>query len=150
VIKKKDGQTKELLNKRQIVEAITQENERKFHQTEGCGQLQSTQITRDIGLLATGHKSDSLFSGTYRIPRFLNAETTSFIRKMAHQSEMEATKVEPVSFDEFINGWRRVKEKTSSTGPHIGTLQDWNTTSKNSKITLSTISNSDAHRIFTG
>jgi hypothetical protein len=83
VTKKRNGQTQELLKKRSIVEAITKENERKFHQTEGCGQLQRGQLLRDIGILATGPKSDQIFNGRYMFPSAVNSATKSFIRKMS-------------------------------------------------------------------
>jgi hypothetical protein len=68
-IKHSNGVIKELLTKKQIEQAIIKSNIQKFHQTEGCGQLQKAPILRDIGILATECKSSQVFNGTYRPPQ---------------------------------------------------------------------------------
>lgn len=76
----------ELFQQRPMVEAIMRENERKFHQTEGCGQLQSGRLLRDIGVMANGQTTDRILNGTYNIPHGTTSATRSFIKKMANRS----------------------------------------------------------------
>jgi hypothetical protein len=97
---------------------IMHTNKKKYHQTEGCGQLQKGELLRDIGTMGTGPKTSKILDGTYRIPSGTTAITKKFISQMKCADNFNS--VPPVTFKEFCEGWRCAKEKTSSTGPHFG------------------------------
>lgn len=120
VIKRKNGQQRELFQQKAMEDAIMFENERKFHQTEGHGQLQTRKILRDIGILGMGKEHKKIFNGTYMPPPGTNKATRSFLKKMEILPREKNSRVHLVSFEEFCIGWKKAKEKTSSTGPHVG------------------------------
>ena len=60
----KKGRKKELVQKEDVEQCILQENERKYHQTEGTGQLQTGQLLRDLGKMGEGPKAEALLHGT--------------------------------------------------------------------------------------
>jgi hypothetical protein len=119
-IKKSNGQTKELFHQCAIEEAIMKENNKKFHQTEDFGQLQKGKLLRDMGITGMGPKHKEIFQGSYIPPSGTNVATNSFLKKMKQLPQEPLFAVRSVSFRDFCLGWKMVKEKTSSTGPHIG------------------------------
>jgi Exonuclease III len=78
VIKQSNGQMKELFHQRAIEEAIMKENNKKFHQTEGFGQLQKGTLLRNIGVIGMGPKHKAIFQGSYIPPPGTNSATKSF------------------------------------------------------------------------
>lgn len=75
----KRGRTVELLQKEEVEQCILKENERKYHQTEGTGQLQQGQLLRDLGTMGNGERVEALLSGTYLAPRGASAATREFL-----------------------------------------------------------------------
>jgi hypothetical protein len=118
ILTTKKGRQKELTVKEDIERCILSSNEQKYHQTEGCGQLQSGQLLRDLGTFGVSHKSTSVLDGTYHAPFGTNKITRQFLAIMKRPEAV--TTVPPITFTEFCTGWTKAKEKTSSNGPHFG------------------------------
>jgi len=114
----RDGTEREICNQKAIEEHIMNANEKKFHQTEGHGQLQTGQLLRDVGVMGTGPKSDSILDGTYRAPDGTSDTTRSFLQAMKSPDNYKV--IPPPSYQDFCQGWSKAKERTSSIGPHFG------------------------------
>jgi hypothetical protein len=54
-----------ITKKDQIEHFIMQSNEKKFHQTEGHGQLQKGILLADVGTMGTGPQTAGILAGTY-------------------------------------------------------------------------------------
>jgi hypothetical protein len=67
-VSRRNGQQYELTKKTEIESSIMRANERKYHQTEGHGQIQKGAILKDLGVMGTGRKADEVLHGTYRPP----------------------------------------------------------------------------------
>lgn len=114
----KRGRKVELVQKDDIEKCILQENERKYHQTEGTGQLQKGQLLRDFGTMGNGPQTVALLSGNYSAPKGLSIATREFLNLMKRPATVQ--QVLPISYKEFCSGWSLAKERTSSNGPHFG------------------------------
>jgi hypothetical protein len=113
-----NGQQIELTKKEEIEKSIIKANELKYHQTEGHGQLQQGRLLRDLGTLGTGQWSEAILAGTYIAPPGTTAITTQFLDSL--QRPVGYKPVPHITFEEFCMGWKKAKERTSSSGPHFG------------------------------
>jgi hypothetical protein len=112
------GKQVELVHKIEVEQCILQENERKYHQMEGTGQLQKGCLLQDLGTMGEGPKVDSLLVGKYIPPLGTSRHTKQFLQLM--KTSEHTLPVLPITFDEFRKGWEMAKECTSSNGPHVG------------------------------
>jgi hypothetical protein len=112
------GSQKEILNKEEIEKCILQANKRKYHQTEGTGQLQRGQLLQDLGTMGTRLKVQNVLTGSYTTPMGTKQETKQFIRMMKKLPQVQ--EIPPFMFSKFVQGWEKAKERTSSAGPHFG------------------------------
>jgi Reverse transcriptase (RNA-dependent DNA polymerase). len=112
------GKKVELVQKEDVERCILQENERKYHQTEGTGQLQRGQLLHDLGAMGEGQKVEALLNGHYAPPMGTSRHTKDFLRVM--KTPPDISPVPPITFHEFQVGWKKAKERTSSNGPHFG------------------------------
>jgi hypothetical protein len=112
------GQQVELTKKADIEKSIIRANERKYHQTEGHGQVQTGWLLHDLGIMGTGPQSEAVLSGTYVPPPGTTAATTQFLEALKRPFGYKS--VPPVTFEEFYTGCKKAKERTSSSGPHFG------------------------------
>jgi sensor c-di-GMP phosphodiesterase-like protein len=74
-----DGRTIELTTREEVEKAIMEENERKFHQTEGGSQLLSARFVRDIGKFGDGPAVPEVLAGTYVYPPETTDATKDFL-----------------------------------------------------------------------
>lgn len=113
-----NGQEMEITNKQQIEYYIMKSNDSKYHQTEGHGQLQRSQLLRDVGITGTGPNSTQILTGIYTPPIGTNNATKLFLKAMKKPTTFFP--IPPITYQEFCDGWKKAKEKTSSNGPHFG------------------------------
>jgi hypothetical protein len=104
----KRGLQKDVIHKLDIEKRIIMTNEKKFHQTEGHGQLQSGRLLHDLGVLGTGPKAQAVLNGTYTPPPGTSATTKAFLQALK-AVEPQAS-LHPITFQEFKDGWIKVKE----------------------------------------
>jgi Reverse transcriptase (RNA-dependent DNA polymerase). len=112
------GKKIELVQKAEVEACIIEENKRKFHQTEGTGQLQKGRLLKDLGRMGEGPEVGALLSGKYVPPLGLSRHTRDFLNAMS--KPQDTTPVKPITLQEFKAGWKKAKERTSSNGPHFG------------------------------
>jgi hypothetical protein len=107
-ISTQNGLQIELTKQTEIEKSIMKANERKYHQTEGHGQLQKGRLLRDLGTMGTGPKSPEVLSGTYISPHGTTTVTTQFLESL--KCPIGCNPVPPVIFAEFHMGWKKAKE----------------------------------------
>lgn len=117
-VTKRDDRQCHIIKKNEIENSIMQANERKFHQTEGHGQLQKGALLKDLGVLGTGPKVEDVLRGTYHPPHGTTRTTTQFLASLQRPANFK--NVPLITYQEFCMGWRSTKERTSSSGPHFG------------------------------
>jgi hypothetical protein len=117
-VSRRNGQQYELTKKNDIETSIMRANERKYHQTEGHGQIQKGAILRDLGVMGTGPKVEEVLKGTYRVPHGTTNATRHFLASLARP--LGYRPVPFITYQEFCKGWQMTKECTSSSGPHFG------------------------------
>jgi hypothetical protein len=93
-------------------------NETKYHQTEEGCPLTKGQLQKDIGLLGEGPQVHNIFNGTYRCPPGTNNATKEFLQKLKCSPLPQCC--DPISLEDFKQGWLKTKERTSSCGLHFG------------------------------
>jgi hypothetical protein len=59
-VTRRDGRQRDITKKKEIENSIMQANERKFHQTEGHGQIQKGAILKDLAVPGTGPKAEDV------------------------------------------------------------------------------------------
>jgi hypothetical protein len=112
------GMTKELTQKEAIEDHIIWSNEKKYHQTEGHGQLQKGQLLHDTGIMGTGPKANQILQGVYTPPVGTSEVTKSFLHVLKQPTNCKTVPLP--SYSEFCQGWQKAKETTGSNGPHFG------------------------------
>jgi Endonuclease/Exonuclease/phosphatase family. len=118
VISDHQGKLREITNRHQLEHQIMKANEKKFHQAEGTSQLTRGQLLRDIGSFGTGPKVPEILRGTYVPPSGTSLATRDFLKQL--KTPVTQQKCAPITFHTFKDGWRKAKERTSSSGPHFG------------------------------
>lgn len=117
-VTRKEGKDKEISTKNKIEAYIISANKKKYHQTEGQGQLQKGQLLREVGVMGTGPQSDKILNGTYYPPPGTSEVAMSFLKVMKRPENFRP--IPPPSYHDFCVGWKKAKECTSSNGPHFG------------------------------
>jgi Reverse transcriptase (RNA-dependent DNA polymerase). len=112
------GNTREIFHRSQVERQIMQANEKKYHQAEGISQLTKGQLFKDIGPLGIGPQVTNILRGTYVPPSGTSSATKAFLKEMKTSATYSVCP--PITFQTFKEGWRKTKEKTSSSGPHFG------------------------------
>ena len=118
---RRDGTVEEITDKVALETAIIKENIVKYHQTEDSCPLFTPQLMRDIGPMGEGPKVQDILQGTYECAPDTPKHVKTFIQSMSQP----VTTTQPegcflMSQQEFRESWKVVKERTSSSGAHIG------------------------------
>ena len=98
---------------------ILQENEAKFHQTEGWSPLLEGTLLEDLGLMGDGPRVPDVLNGTYVPPQEVSDATKLWLKNMAIPNNEQRQWVQS-SYEDFQKGWRKVKERTTSGSLHFG------------------------------
>lgn len=117
IVSDKQGRKREILNKHSIERHLLAANETKYHQMEDCCPLTRGQLLNDIGILGDSPKVQDILNGTYRCPPGINTATKDFVNHLKYPNE--CVSCNPISFEEFKQGWMRTKERTSSFAARI-------------------------------
>jgi hypothetical protein len=99
----KRGKKIEWVNKEDMETCILQENESKYHQTEGTSQLQTGHLLQDFGTMGNGAQVEVLMAGNYTAPGGTSPITREFLHLMKRPLTVKA--VPPITFSEFHQGW---------------------------------------------
>ena len=116
-ITKEDGTEEEITERKDLEQAIMQENESKYHQIDDSCPLTKGQLLRDIGWYGEGPKVDDILKGTYVPPEGTDAETREFLKEIGRDGVPQVPKQ---SIQEFRSSWNVSREKTASGGIHFG------------------------------
>ena len=98
---------------------IVEENEKKFHQTEGRCPLLHSQLYKDLGAMGDGPCVAAVLDGTYIPPPGTSLETVAWLKCMKISSPLQLQKLK-TSIADFQRGWKLVKEQTASGELHMG------------------------------
>ena len=112
------GGVKEITHMLSMEKYIMQENEEKFHQTEGWSPLLKGQLAKDIGLLGDGPEVQNILDGKYRVPDGYHPSVQRWIDTLKMDKSQQ--KRAKVTLHDYQKGWKMVKEKTSSGALHFG------------------------------
>ncbi len=113
-----DGKLIDVTEKDEMEDRIMPENEAKFHQTQHTPLLHDD-IINDIGLMGDGPKVDQVLDGTYEPPDSCSWATKRWLQQM--KTDDTALRKEIITtLADFRQGWKQVKEKTSSGIHHFG------------------------------
>ena len=110
-------------------EYIIKENESKFHQTEGWCPLLEGQLRDDLGPMGDGPKAQEVLAGTYTPPQGTSEATVLWLKSLK-VVDPEQRKWISTSFKDFQQGWKKVKERTSSGELHFGHFKAGSNTPK--------------------
>ena len=121
-VQDREGVWQELINKIAVESSLIEENYRRFNQTKMIP-LVNLPIRRDIGPCGCGSLSDQIFEGSYDPQEFLAHPTKNYLQALYLPTTVPSIDIEKeFSWDQFKEGWRKAKEKTSSgpSGIHFG------------------------------
>jgi hypothetical protein len=109
-----DGVTEQYTDSEGIVRGCIWENKRRFRQTEGTPFMQEPLRTR-VRYLGIGPGAQDILNGTFQCP----ANTPPYAaRRIQGLKRIDGTHEEPIHAgtptEEFCQGWKRAKEKTSA------------------------------------
>jgi len=102
--------------------AVIQENEWKYHQTEGGSQLLDDVFRVNFGSFGEGPEIDAVLNGTYELPAHVSQATQDFLAACKRPDQPAPTPCEPTisCFKDYVHSWKCRKEKTTSAHQHLG------------------------------
>ena len=109
---------KEVTQMLQMEQYILKENENKFHQIEDWCPLLEGQLAQDLGLFGEGSKVSEVLNGTYRVPGGTAPVVQRWIDTLKTPDKYQ--KWQFATLQDYRDGWRKVKERTSSGELHFG------------------------------
>jgi hypothetical protein len=117
VVSDRQEHHREILQRNLIERHLLRANDKKYHQAEGTSQLSKGKLLQDIGALGTGPKIRNILQGRYVPPLGTSLATKDFLKEMKTSDTYRPCA--PITFETFKDGWRKTREKTSSSGPHF-------------------------------
>lgn len=115
-----DGSTVESTSKEEIEAACLAENDSRFSQAKDTPFL-TEPLLADFGLLGKSEVVQAVLNGTYEPPENADFYAKGLLEFLLRPQHVEDFSME-VTIDDYIQGWRRAKERTSA-GPsrlHFG------------------------------
>ena len=117
-----NGEWTEKVTKEDVERGTLQENERRFTQANGTPMTISP-LSDEFGKLGNGPQADNLLRGLYTSHGGIDEKTERILQHLKTKEDMiPVVQPRPISREELAEGWKRVKERTSSSpsGLHIG------------------------------
>ena len=116
-----NGGQKELTTKAEIEAAIIEENEKKYHQTEGTSQITSPLLLPLLGKHGEGPAIDQILNGTFNPPPGISQSTIDFLHKCKLPDNAPPITTPDIGrrYVSHVKSWRVRKEKTASANEHI-------------------------------
>ena len=117
-----NGDQKELTTKAEIETAIIEENEKKYHQTEGTSQITSPILLPLLGKHGEGPAIDQILNGTFNPPPGISQSTIDFLQECKLPDNAPPIPTPDIGrrYVSHVKSWRVRKEKTASANEHIG------------------------------
>ena len=118
-VKDENGNDKDIIEKREIEDAIMEENCKKYHQTEDtCPFIKNSTLLQQFGLFGEGPASKLVFDGTYTPPPTTDPYTTAYLSTCQHPNIPQATFDRTCS--DYKKSWEIIDERISSRELHFG------------------------------
>lgn len=116
------GTKSEYTDKADVERLIIQENERKYHQTEGGTELLNQEFLDKLGQYGEGPEVDNVLNGTFEYPDNTSPATKEFLQHCKRVDQLPPPDSSNVraSFLAYIKAWKLRKEKTNSANQHMG------------------------------
>ena len=118
-----DGTTTEHTDRKSIEKVILDTNERKYHQTEGCGsQLLDDEFIELFGHHGEGPRVVDVLLGTAVLPSSTSTATRDFILACKQDPTMFIPPPPPIMerYEKYVKSWKVRKEKTLTYNEHMG------------------------------
>ncbi len=116
---KENGISVDITERKKMEERITEENRKKYHQTEDTCPFKSDLLYSDFGPMGIGPKTSLLLEGKYTPSPLLSKYTQEFLETCNNPLPPPQTKLKR-TLEEYKNSWRKMREKTSSNSLHFG------------------------------
>ena len=120
IITKPSGHQKLITDRETLETLILQENERKYHQTEGQCPLMENIMLRHLGTMATTPTASEIIQGSYKIPSTVGKATRNFLQACQRPKNFKLPSFDHSSKDQYIRSWRKARESTGSGKLHFG------------------------------
>jgi hypothetical protein len=120
IITKPSGRQKLITNREALEQSILQENERKYHQTEGQCPLMENFMLDHLGTMATTPAASQIVQGSYKIPSTVGKATRNFLKACQRPKDFKLPEFDHCSKDQYIRAWRKARESTGSGKLHFG------------------------------
>lgn len=117
-----NGHTMEYTDKTEVERLIIQENEQKYHQTEGSTDLLSQDFFEKLGQYGEGPEVDDVLNGSFEFPPNTSQATIDFIQHCKRVEQLPPPDPSNIraSFLAYNKAWKLRKEKTNSANQHMG------------------------------
>ena len=118
-VRGEDGKKIDLTDPTKIDEALKNENQRKYHQTEATCPFLHEPLKSHFGATGVGPETENLLQGTYTIPASVQPETKEFLEACQLPSAQVETSL-PRSVKDFKTSWQKMREDTGTGTIHFG------------------------------
>ena len=138
-----NNQWREVTSKQGIEHGCIQENIKKYRQTEDTPCMINP-LREELGYTGTTMATEEILQGTYTYPTGTSRYSRELLQEFSRKETLSTLPPDPiVTTDEFVQGWQKMKEQTSSgiSGLHFGHMKacTFSTTLANFEATLSHI-----------
>ena len=114
------GEKRDITNRKEMEQAITDENRRKYHQTESTCPFITSPLKEQFGNLGKGPSTEAVLNGTYQPTTTVDPTTASFLRQCKIPNKPSARTPLKRSIEEFKTSWKRINEKIGTRDIHFG------------------------------
>ena len=117
-----NGEWSEKVSKEEVEQGTLEENERRFTQAKGTP-MTTSPLKDDLGLVGDGIQAVNLLKGQYTCNSSVETSVDNILSHLQTKKDEDIIEQPvPITQFELNEGWRRVKERTSSSpsGLHVG------------------------------
>ena len=109
-----------ITDKKEMEEAIINENRHKYHQTESSCPFMTEPLKSHFGKLGKGPHTEDVLQGTYIPPDTISDQTKRYIELCRLPQDNLIINPLTRNLDYYCKSWRKMKERTSSRDLHFG------------------------------
>ena len=117
VVTNPDGSTEEITDEDKMVQAIIEENVKKYHQCENTCPFLLEPLAQHFGAFGETAATDRVLSGTFSAPS-TNNDLTQLFLDVCSSTNTPTTMERTVK--QFKDSWRKMRENTASHDIHFG------------------------------
>lgn len=119
-VKNENGEKVDITDRKEMEQAITEENRQKYHQIENTCPFINEPLREQFGDYGIGPETDNVLQGTYVAPDTLDESTICFLEQCKIPlGKNTITKLER-SIEDFKSSWEKMNERTGTRDLHFG------------------------------